>query len=384
MQSPLVLRSKLQHNLSIFARMTALANEVGAINLAQGFPDFPPPAALANLVAQAIQDGHNQYAPMAGVPELRRAIARKTLELYHAEADPDTDITITAGATYGLFTAFQALLHEGDEVLIFEPAYDSYIPGIQLAGAEPVFIALQAPDYSIDWESVKKNINSRTRAIVINTPHNPSGSCWKPADMLQLEKLVEGSDIIIISDEVYEHITFGGVRHESVLRYPKLAARSIVVASFGKTYHNTGWKMGYVIAPEAITREFRNVHQYLLFSVNTPMQHALAAYITAEPNHYLELPAFYEQKRNTFLELLEGSRFTWQPAAGTYFQILDYSAISDKDDLTFALQLARDYKIAAIPLSPFYRNGQEDKVLRFCFAKSDTILKKAAEILCKI
>ena len=384
MHSPYTLRSKLPHSISIFARMTALANEVGAVNLAQGFPDFPPPQQLVNLVAKAMRSGHNQYAPMAGVPELRAAIAHKTKALYNAEVNPDTEITISAGATYGLFAAFQALLHEGDEVLIFEPAYDSYIPGIQLAGAEPVFIALHAPDYRIDWEGVKKKINRRTRAIVLNTPHNPSGSCWKKTDMQQLEKLVEGSDILIISDEVYEHITFGGVRHESVLRYPKLAARSIVISSFGKTYHNTGWKMGYVIAPEGITREFRNVHQYLLFSVNTPMQYALAEFLTAEPQHYLELPAFYEKKRDTFLKLLTGSRFTWQPATGTYFQLLDYSAISDKDDMSFATQLATEYKVAAIPLSPFYRNGQEDRVLRFCFAKSDTILKKAADILCKI
>jgi methionine aminotransferase len=384
MQSLVNIRSKLPHNISIFARMTALAKEVGAVNLAQGFPDFPPPKRLITLTAEAMRKGHNQYAPMAGVPELRKAIAQKTKSLYKAMVDPETEVTITAGATYGLFTAFQALLHEGDEVLIFEPAYDCYVPGIKLAGAEPVFIELHAPDYSIDWEAVKKKINVRTRAILLNTPHNPSGTCWRESDMLQLEKIVEGSDILLISDEVYEHITFGGIRHESVLRYPALAERSIVVSSFGKTYHNTGWKMGYVIAPEAITREFRNVHQFLLFSVSTPMQYALAAFLEEDPEHYLNLPVFYAEKRDHFLHLIADSRFTWKPAAGTYFQLLDYSKVSDLSDMEFADQLARKYKLAAIPLSPFYRNPSSDKVLRFCFAKSDKILKKAANILCKI
>jgi methionine aminotransferase len=385
MATSLHLRSKLPlTGTSIFARMTALANECGAVNLAQGFPDFPTPEGLQAGVTKAMSDGHNQYAPMPGVPLLRQAIAQKIQLTYGVLADWETDITVTPGATYGLFAAFQALLHPGDEVIVFEPAYDSYVPGIRLAGAEPVFIALHAPDYSIDWQVVKKKINHKTKAILLNTPHNPSGTCWTAADMLQLAQLVSGTDILVISDEVYEHITFEGRRHESVLYYPALAERSMVISSFGKTYHNTGWKMGYVVAPPAMMQEFRKVHQFLVFSVNTPMQYALAQFIAESPAHYQELPAFYESKRNRFLELLHGSRFSWKPASGTYFQLLDYSAISDMDDMTFAEHLTREFKVAAIPLSPFYRGPVNDRVLRFCFAKSDETLEKAATILCKI
>lgn len=385
MSSSLTIRTKLPHTgTSIFAVMTAMANRYDAINLAQGFPDFPPPGQLVEAVNKAMQEGHHQYAPLAGIPALRNAIARKCLDDYKVKVDADEEVTVTAGATYGLFTAFQALLHEGDEVLVFEPAYDSYVPGIQLAGAVPVFVELHAPDFRIDWEQVKKHINARTRAILINSPHNPSGTCWTDEDARELEKLLDGSDILVISDEVYEHITFDGIRHHSILQYDGLRSRGIAVFSFGKTYHNTGWKMGYVVAPPEITHAFRTVHQFLLFSVNHPMQHALAEFLQESPQHHRELPAFYQVKRDLFLSLIEPSRFTFSPAKGTYFQLLDYTTISDKSDTEMAEFLTREHGVASIPLSPFYKSGSQDKVLRFCFAKSDDTLQKAAELLCKI
>lgn len=385
MSSSLTIRTKLPHTgTSIFAVMTAMANRYDAINLAQGFPDFPPPGQLVEAVNKAMQEGHHQYAPLAGIPALRNAIARKCLDDYKVKVDADEEVTVTAGATYGLFTAFQALLHEGDEVLVFEPAYDSYVPGIQLAGAVPVFVELHAPDFRIDWEQVKKHINARTRAILINSPHNPSGTCWTDEDARELEKLLDGSDILVISDEVYEHITFDGIRHHSILQYDGLRSRGIAVFSFGKTYHNTGWKMGYVVAPPEITHAFRTVHQFLLFSVNHAMQHALAEFLRDTPQHHRELPAFYQVKRDLFLSLIEPSRFTFSPAKGTYFQLLDYTTISDKSDTEMAEFLTREHGVASIPLSPFYKSGSQDKVLRFCFAKSDDTLQKAAALLCKI
>lgn len=385
MSSSLTIRTKLPHTgTSIFAVMTAMANRYDAINLAQGFPDFPPPGQLVEAVNKAMQEGHHQYAPLAGIPALRNAIAQKCLDDYKVKVDADEEVTVTAGATYGLFTAFQALLHEGDEVLVFEPAYDSYVPGIQLAGAVPVFVELHAPDFRIDWEQVKKHINARTRAILINSPHNPSGTCWTDEDARELEKLLDGSDILVISDEVYEHITFDGIRHHSILQYDGLRSRGIAVFSFGKTYHNTGWKMGYVVAPPEITHAFRTVHQFLLFSVNHAMQHALAEFLRDTPQHHRELPAFYQVKRDLFLSLIEPSRFTFSPAKGTYFQLLDYTTISDKSDTEMAEFLTREHGVASIPLSPFYKSGSQDKVLRFCFAKSDDTLQKAAELLCKI
>lgn len=385
MSSSLTIRTKLPHTgTSIFAVMTAMANRYDAINLAQGFPDFPPPGQLVEAVNKAMQEGHHQYAPLAGIPALRNAIAQKCLDDYKVKVDADEEVTVTAGATYGLFTAFQALLHEGDEVLVFEPAYDSYVPGIQLAGAVPVFVELHAPDFRIDWEQVKKHINARTRAILINSPHNPSGTCWTDEDARELEKLLDGSDILVISDEVYEHITFDGIRHHSILQYDGLRSRGIAVFSFGKTYHNTGWKMGYVVAPPEITHAFRTVHQFLLFSVNHAMQHALAEFLRDTPQHHRELPAFYQAKRDLFLSLIEPSRFTFSPAKGTYFQLLDYTTISDKSDTEMAEFLTREHGVASIPLSPFYKSGSQDKVLRFCFAKSDDTLQKAAALLCKI
>jgi methionine transaminase len=378
------LKSKLPNSgISIFAKMTALANQHGAINLAQGFPDFPSSVRLIENVYAAMRRGQNQYAPMPGVLSLRERIAEKVYSIYNNNYSPDTEITITAGATQAIYTAITATIREGEEVIIFEPAYDSYAPAIRLSGGIPVPVELLAPDYKIDWEMVKKSVSQRTRMIMINTPHNPTGTVLSKDDIQQLIKIVSGKDIIVLSDEVYEHIIFDKRRHESVLYYPELRERSIVVFSFGKTYHNTGWKIGYVLAPEFITKEFRSVHQFEVFSVNTPIQHALAEFMQ-DPNEYLQVRDFYENKRNLFNDLLKASRFKIVPAAGTYFQLADYSAISDKTDMDFADELCISHKVAAIPLSPFYRKGSNEKILRFCFAKQDDTLQKAAEILCKI
>ncbi|MBK7108039.1 MAG: aminotransferase class I/II-fold pyridoxal phosphate-dependent enzyme [Chitinophagales bacterium] len=384
LQFPGTIRSKLPNaGISIFSRMTALAHQHNAINLAQGFPDFPSSEKLIELVNHYMHQGMNQYAPMPGVMQLREAIAEKTEEIYSITPDPETEITIVSGATYGLYSAFQALLHEGNEVIVFEPAYDSYVPGITMAGGVPVPIQLQAPDYKINWDLVKKRINAHTRAIVLNSPQNPSGTVLKPNDLLQLAKLVKDTDIIIISDEVYEHIIFDGVRHEGVLHYPELAKRSVIISSFGKTFHNTGWKIGYVIAAKELTKEIRAVHQFMQFSVHTPSQYALADFLK-DKQQYTMLPEFYQQKRDQFINLLQGSRFKWKPAAGTYFQLLDYSAISNKKDTDFANELTEKHKVASIPLSPFYHNNSQGTMLRFCFAKSDGTLEKAAAILQKI
>jgi len=378
------LKSKLPNiGLSIFAKMTALANQHGAINLAQGFPDFPSSVKLTEMVYAAMRKGLNQYAPMPGVMSLRECIAEKINKIYNCNYSPDTEITITAGATQAIYTTITATIREGEEVIIFEPAYDCYAPSIRLSGGIPVPVELHAPDYKIDWEIVKKSVSQRTRMIMLNTPHNPTGSILSKDDMLQLEKIVAGKDIIILSDEVYEHIIFDNKKHESVLHYPNLRKRSIVVFSFGKTYHNTGWKIGYFLAPEFITKEIRNIHQFEVFSVNTPIQHALAEFMQ-DPKEYEQVGAMYQQKRNLFNDLLKNSKFKIRPSAGTYFQLLDYSAISDKHDMEFAEELCINHKVAAIPLSPFYRKGSNEKILRFCFAKQDDTLKNAAAILCKI
>ncbi|MBK7441583.1 MAG: methionine aminotransferase [Chitinophagales bacterium] len=378
------IKSKLPNSgISIFAKMTALANQHGAINLAQGFPDFLSSVKLIENVYAAMRRGNNQYAPMPGVLNLREKIAEKVTTIYGRNYSPETEVTITAGATQAIYTTITAIIREGEEVIIFEPAYDSYAPAIRLSGGVPIPVELHAPDYKIDWEIVKKSVSQRTRMIMLNTPHNPTGSVLSKDDMAQLEKIVAGKDIFILSDEVYEHIIFDNKRHESVLYYPNLCERSIVIFSFGKTYHNTGWKIGYILAPEFITKEIRAVHQFEVFSVNTPIQHALAEFMQ-DPNEYLKVQAFYEQKRNLFNNLMKGSRFKIKPAAGTYFQLADYSAISDKSDMDFAEELCIQHKVAAIPLSPFYRQGSNDKILRFCFAKQDETLEKAASILCKI
>ncbi|MFI5171389.1 MAG: methionine aminotransferase [Chitinophagales bacterium] len=379
-----MIKSKLPNTgTTIFTKMTALANEHGAINLAQGFPNFPSSQKLIDLVYHYMTGGMNQYAPMPGLLSLREAISEKYQDIYNVFYDPQNEITITAGATQAIYTSIAALIREGDEVIIFEPAYDCYAPAIQLHGGTAVAIQLTAPDFIIDWELVKKNISHRTRMIMINTPHNPTGTILGKNDLLELNKIIEGNDIVVLSDEVYEHIIFDSLKHESILCYPELVKKSIVVYSFGKTYHNTGWKTGYVLAPSAIMKEFRSVHQFLVFSANTPIQYALADFIR-DKNEYLFVNEFYQTKRNYFLELIKHSRFKWRPASGTYFQLLDYSDISDMNDVNFADDLTVNHKIASIPLSPFYKNPPGDKVLRFCFAKTNETLEQAAEILCRI
>lgn len=378
------LRSKLPKiGTTIFTVMSALAQEHGATNLSQGFPDFSPPSLLSERTAHYINAGKNQYAPMAGAMELREKIAGKVKSLYGYDANPESMITVTAGATQAIFTAINALVREGDEVLVIEPAYDSYVPSIEMAGASATFIPLTYPEYKMDWERFKKLISSSTKLIILNTPHNPTGACWSKEDMLMLEKLLEPTNIMVLSDEVYEHITFDGIEHQSVLRYPGLAERSIVISSFGKTYHNTGWKIGYCIAHENIMAEFRKVHQFNVFSVNSPSQYALAD-MMEQDGWYDDLAKFYEKKRNYFLELIADSRFKALQCDGTYFQLLDFSEITNESDMDFAKRLTIEKKLASIPISVFYANNTDHSVLRFCFAKDDETLEKAAEIICSI
>jgi methionine aminotransferase len=372
---------------TIFTLMSQLADEHNAINLSQGFPDFDAPPELLERVTHHLTHGHNQYAPMAGIPELREQIAIKTRECYRYEANPDTDITVTSGATSALFSAIEAFVHASDEVIVFDPAYDSYDPAIRLAGGIPVHISMLQPEFNIDWQQVKAGINSRTRMIIINSPHNPSGAVLTVDDITQLTDLVRDTNIILLSDEVYEHMVFDGRPHVSLLRYPELAERSLVVSSFGKTFHATGWKVGYCVAPAALMREFRRIHQFVQFCVVTPIQHALADYLACYSDHYRTLPAFYAEKRDQFARLLRDSRFSLTPSAGTYFQIADYSDISDAPDTEFTRWMTTEKGIAAIPISVFYADqtlAKRQRLIRFCFAKNAETLEKAAEILCKI
>lgn len=374
-------KSKLpQVKTTIFTIMSALAREHGAINLSQGFPDFTCHPDLTGFVAAAMKQGLNQYAPMQGLQSLREQIAAKTEELYTAVYNPEDEITITAGATQAIYTAITALVGYGDEVIIFEPAYDCYAPAVELAGGICKFVQLNPADYSVNWDAVRKILSKNTRMILINTPHNPTGSILSASDMLKLQKLVKGSDVIILSDEVYEHILFDGYEHQSVARYPQLAERSIIVSSFGKTYHTTGWKLGYVMAPKNLMAEFRKVHQYNVFSVNTPVQHAYAQ-ILSKKDLYLGLAAFYQEKRDYFNSLIKGSSWSVTPSSGTYFQNLGYAKISDENDVEFARKLTIEHKVASIPLSVFYKNPVNHHMLRFCFAKENETLEKAAEIL---
>ncbi|MES2691047.1 MAG: methionine aminotransferase [Bacteroidota bacterium] len=378
------VKSKLpKTGTTIFTVMTALANEHQAINLAQGFPDFECSPRLIELVNHYMKAGHNQYAPMPGVMKLREAIAEKTQQLYSAVYDPDKEITITPGGTHALYAAISAFVGDGDEVIIIEPCYDSYLPAIQLNGARAVFAELKYPNYKVDWDEVKKLVNYRTKMIIINTPHNPTGTTLGAQDMQRLEKIVKNSEIIVLSDEVYEHIIFDGVEHQSVARYPKLAERSVIVSSFGKTYHTTGWKMGYVLAPGNLMAEFRKVHQFMCFSANTPIQYALADFMD-DKSAYLELSAFYQQKRDYFQKLLKGSKFKILPCEGSYFQLLNYSKITQEKDTDFAIRLTKEHKVASIPTSVFYHKNIDNHVLRFCFAKQNETLEKAAEKLLKI
>ena len=368
---------------SIFAVMSGLANEVGAINLSQGFPDFPISSDLISKVQDYMQKGFNQYAPMPGVLALREAIAVKTMETYGLQYDPATEITITSGATEALFDIITAVVHPNDEVIIIEPAYDSYAPAVELSGGVTRFSALELPDYKINWQEVMSLINSRTRMIIINTPHNPTGSVLDSNDLLNLQKITSGTDILILSDEVYEHLIFDKKRHESVCYYPELASRSFVVGSFGKTFHATGWKTGFVLAPKELTTELRKVHQFVTFASNTPVQYALSDFIKDQAN-YDYVPLFYQQKRDYFANLLKGSRFKIMPCYGTYFQLLNYEAITDESEMDFAVRLTKEFGVATVPVSPFYHNQQNNQMLRVCFAKGEDTLQKAAEILNKI
>jgi methionine transaminase len=373
--------------MTIFSTMSALAAEHGAVNLGQGFPDFECDPALVAMVGEAMRAGHNQYPMMTGVPALREAIAAKMLALYGHAYNVNTEITVTAGATQALTTAILSCVHTGDEVIVIEPAYDSYLPAIALAvaGGVPVTVAMEVGEngYSVPWAQVAAAVTPRTRLIIINSPHNPTGSILRLADLEALAAIVRGTNILILSDEVYEHMVYDGQRHESVCRLPELAQRAFLVSSFGKTYHVTGWKVGFVAAPAVLSAEFRKVHQYNVFSVNTPMQHGLASYM-ADPAPYLDLPAFYQRKRDLFRDGLAGSRFTLLPADGTYFQCVKYSAISDKLETEFAQWLTTEIKVAAIPVSAFYSQGKESGIVRFCFAKRDDTLRQALDRLARI
>lgn len=385
MQSSISLpKSKLPDvGTTIFTVMSNLAHQHNAINLSQGFPGFPIDPRLTTLVNEAMLAGHNQYAPMAGVPSLREAIANKLHGMYGCEYSPEDEITITSGGTQALYTAIAALLGEGDEVVIFTPAYDSYTPAVKLHGASPIYVQLQAPNYTIPWGEVKKLVSRKTKMIIINSPHNPTGTLLSRNDLLELEKIVSGSDVVILSDEVYEHIVMDGERHVSCCEIEGLRERTIAVFSFGKTLHATGWKLGYAVAPKELMHEFRKVHQFNVFSANNPMQHAIAKYISDEST-YSNLGSFFQEKRDFFLERLKGSRFEWIPTKGTYFQLLNYGGISQDSDVEIAKEWTEKHKVASIPISVFYHAKLDQKMLRFCFAKENEELERAADILRQI
>ncbi|MBF8148841.1 methionine aminotransferase [Winogradskyella sp. F6397] len=377
-------KSKLPNtSTSIFTVMSALAKQHNAINLSQGFPDFPSSKKLNDLVANAMNTGYNQYAPMAGNLDLRLAIAHKYELLYKSHYHPEKEITVTAGATQAIYTIISAFVNKNDEVIIFKPAYDSYQPAIEINGGKPIAVQLEAPNYKVNWDEVASKISSKTKMIIINSPHNPSGTIWSKEDMLQLQKLTNGTNIIVLSDEVYEHIVFDDAQHQSVCLFQDLKQRSFITASFGKTFHNTGWKIGYCCAPDYLMSEFRKVHQFNVFSVHHPSQKGIADYMQ-DSETYLGLNAFFQQKRDLFLKLISESRFKFQPSKGTYFQVLDYSEVTDEYDVDFAKRLTKEFKMASIPLSVFNDNGKDDKVLRFCFAKTDETLLQAAEIVNRI
>ena len=371
---------------TIFTRMSQLAAETGALNLSQGFPDFDGPQALRDAVGRHIASGHNQYSPMTGLPALRTQVAAKIARSYGVHVDADTEVTITPGATQAIFCAIQAVIHAGDEVIVFDPCYDSYEPSVELAGGRCVHVQLGLDDFSIDWQKLTDALTPRTRMIILNTPHNPSGALISRAELDQLAALIADRDIYLISDEVYEHLVYDGVPHVSVLSHPELYHRAFVVSSFGKTYHVTGWKTGYVVAPPALTAELRKVHQYVSFCGVTPLQYALADYMAAVPEHVEELPGFYQAKRDLFCDLLKPSRFTFTPVAGTYFQLVDYAHIRpDLNDVDMAVWLTREHGVATIPVSVFYQTPPEgQRLVRLCFAKREETLREAAEKLCVI
>ncbi|HEY9066937.1 MAG TPA: pyridoxal phosphate-dependent aminotransferase [Burkholderiaceae bacterium] len=368
---------------TIFTVMSALAQAHGAVNLGQGFPDFDCDPRLVAAVDAAMRGGLNQYPPMTGVPALREAVAVKIATLYGHAYDPGSEITITAGATQAILTAILAIVHPGDEVILLDPCYDSYEPNILLAGGVPVHVPLTPGTFEPDFDRIAAALTPRTRAILVNTPHNPSATVWSAAQMRRLAELLRPTDVIVIADEVYEHMVYDGAQHQSVARFPELAQRSVLISSFGKTYHVTGWKVGYAAAPAALTAEFRKVHQFNVFTVNTPMQHGLAAYM-ADASHHLELPAFYQRKRDLFREGLAATRFRLLPSLGSYFQCVDYSAISDLREEDFCRWLTAEVGVAAIPVSAFYRGGFEQHFARFCFAKKDETLQLALDRLAKL
>ncbi|MEO6638099.1 MAG: methionine aminotransferase [Ginsengibacter sp.] len=380
LSSPPIISKLPNTGETIFAVMNSLANEYKAINLGQGFPDFAMNSELVNLVDKAMKEGHNQYAHMNGVPSLRNAIAEKIKFLYEREIDPGTEITVTPGGTYALYNAFTAVLNPGDEVIIFEPAFDSYIPNIEINGATPVLLPLTFPGYKIDWDMVRKKITAKTKMIVLNSPHNPTGSILDANDIDDLRKVVQGTNIFILSDEVYEHIIFDSLRHESMLKYPELFERSFVCFSFGKVYNCTGWKLGYCVAPEVMMKEFRKVHQFNCFSCNAPMQHAIAEFLQ-QKDQYLGLGKFLQSKRDFFTELMKETSFTPLPSFGSYFQLYSYHSLSDEDEVSFAVRLAKEAGIVAVPVSAFYKSATNNYVLRFCFVKQEQTLIDASRKL---
>ena len=380
----LTLQSKLPNaSTSIFAIMSKMANDYGAVNLSQGFPDFPVSEELIELVYEGMKNGMNQYAPMPGLLVLREAISQKIENIYSTKTNPDSEITITAGGTQALFAAITALVHEGDEVIMFDPAYDSYDPVIRLNKGIPIHLELKAPMFAIDWIEVENSISTKTKLIIINTPHNPTGAVLDDIDLQKLEQIVSTHNLYVISDEVYEHIIFDNKKHESILKYPNIYERGIAIFSFGKTFHATGWKTGYMVAPETITIELRKIHQFNVFCTNTPVQYGIAKYMQNEDS-YLPLPKFYQAKRDRFIQLLSNSRFDAHNCYGTYFQLFSYDKISTKHDTEMAEWLTKEHGIATIPASVFYENGSHINYLRMCFAKSDETLEQAAELLCKI
>ena len=378
------IQSKLPNvGTTIFSVMSALANKHNAINLSQGFPNFDCPEALKQMVNKHLQEGKNQYVPMAGVPALRQRLVDKIDRMTGHSINPDTEITITAGATQALFTAIATFVSAGDEVILIEPAYDCYRPAIEVVGGIPIAYELVAPDYTINWQEIKNLVTEKTKMIIINTPHNPIGKTLKASDLKALEDLTKGTDILVLSDEVYEHLIYDGANHQSVLRYPELFKRSLAVYSFGKTFHNTGWKIGYIVAPDYLMKEFRKVHQFNVFSVNSFVQYGIADFLE-DPESYLTLPNFYQQKRDFFGKTMEGSRLQPSSSEGTYFQLFDYSNISAEADTDFAKRLTVEHGVASIPVSVFYTSGRQDKMIRLCFAKTEDLLESAGKLLREI
>ena len=378
------IQSKLPNvGTTIFTVMSTLAVQYNAINLGQGFPDYEMSSELTNLVNEAMQKGNNQYVHMNGLPLLRQRLAEKVQDLYTTRINAETDITITPGGTYALYTALTTIIQPGDEVIVFEPAYDCYIPTIELNGGVPVLISLTHPTYAIDWDLVKQKITNKTKAIIINSPHNPTGSVLGAADIVQLQNIVSNTEIFIISDEVYEHLIFDGKQHESILKYPDLLERAFVCFSFGKVYHCTGWKMGYCIAPENLMKEFRKVHQFNCFTCNSPVQVALAEFLQQKEN-YLQLGNFLQQKRDYFFDLMAQTKFIPIPSFGSYFQLYSYVNISNESEKDFAIRLTKEYGVATIPTSAFYKNEIDNKTLRFCFTKKEETLERAVERLVKV